>query len=425
MARRTGDDKLRSYTQDLLARARELRTSSAFEPPSVVEQTVSVQDVKRQMRASRKKARRTIVVLVVVALAVALFSLCVPFYSMEYAGPGYLFAPGDVLDCWATWFAVNVGPIFDGNLTGKGTLLWRQYMQAHPGVEYKYMLDRGMVTAVVVVCGCMLAASGLLFQTAFRNPLATPSMLGVADGVTLGCTIFAMSGHAFISEDAPMYLLLVYGCGAAVLAVVFALSRFIAGGARYNVFDLLLVGTVLTQLLSGLNNHIANFIMDMSTWERFYELTQAFDSLYEPLTYRVVAVFAVITIVPALLLRFRLNLIAFDDGEVRLSGVHPGLLRGLALLLGSFMQLAAIASIGQVAMLSLAVPFLVRYLLPSEFRFQLVGNFLLGSVVLLACMALQPYLVINFVTMPVGTVVGVLVVPLFLWMVALQRRGWE
>ena len=280
------------------------------------------------------------------------------------------------------------------------------------------------MTFIAILCGCMLAASGLLFQTAFKNPLATPSMLGVADGVTLGCIIYAMTGHYFIGENPALYLALIYGCGAATLVVVFLLSRVIAGGAKYNIFDMLLVGTVITQLLSGLNNHISNFVMDPTSWQYFYELSQAYDALYEPMTYALVIVIAVLTIVPALLLRFRLNMLSFDDGTARVSGVRPGVLRGFALVLGSTMMLAAIASIGQIAMLSLAVPFLVRYLLPSEFRYQLIGNFLLGSIVLLVCIIVQPYLTVGLTTMPIGTVVGVVIVPFFLFVVAFGFKGW-
>ena len=72
-----------------------------------------------------------------------------------------------------------------------------------------------------------------------------------------------------------------------------------------------------------------------------------------------------------------------------------------------------------------AVPFLVRYLFSADFRSQLVGNFLIGVPVLLACQILAHFVVFNVQPMPVGTVVGAVVIPFFIWMMALQKRGWE
>ena len=143
-----------------------------------------------------------------------------------------------------------------------------------------------------------------------------------------------------------------------------------------------------------------------------------------PQTWLVVAVVFVVTIVPVWVMRFKLNLVSFSDEEGRLMGVRPRILRGVALVLGSTMQLAAIASIGPVAMLSLAVPFLVRYLMPADFRYQLLGNCILGTIILLVCMDFQHFAIIGFVSVPVGTLVSIVVIPFFVWAVALQSQKW-
>jgi iron complex transport system permease protein len=40
-----------------------------------------------------------------------------------------------------------------------------------------------------LLCGAALAASGLLLQTAFRNPLADPSIFGISSGAALGVAL--------------------------------------------------------------------------------------------------------------------------------------------------------------------------------------------------------------------------------------------
>ena len=44
-----------------------------------------------------------------------------------------------------------------------------------------------MLTAFL--SGCALAASGLMLQTAFRNPLAGPSIFGISSGASLGVAL--------------------------------------------------------------------------------------------------------------------------------------------------------------------------------------------------------------------------------------------
>jgi iron complex transport system permease protein len=329
-----------------------------------------------------------------------------------------------VLDCYGLWFKLNIAPLFDNTLHNRTALMVAEFGQEHGWGMSTEVTNRAMITVIVILCGMMLALSGLLFQTSFRNPLATPSMLGVSDGVTLGCIVFSFLGHASISEDPVLYLACVYGFGAVTVAIVLLLSRGISGAARYNVFDMLLLGTVITQLLGGVNAFVQSFVMDYAVWEAFYGVQQAADALREPVVRNVVLAVFFLTVLPALVLRFRLNLIAFSDDEGHMMGVRAGLLRMLALVLGSTMQLAAIASIGQVAMLSLAVPFLVRYLMPGDFRSQFLGNCLIGTTLLLLCMLIQHFATIDIITVPVGTIVSILIVPFLFWVVALGRERW-
>jgi iron complex transport system permease protein len=172
------------------------------------------------------------------------------------------------------------------------------------------------------------------------------------------------------------------------------------------------------------DSFISNFMMDYQTYALFYGVQQAGDALREPLIQGVVAVAFLLTMIPALVLRFRLNLIAFGDDEGRMMGVRSGVLRGLALVLGSTMQLAAIASVGQIAMLSLVAPILVRYLLPSDFRSQFMGNCLVGTALLLVAMIIQHFATIGIITVPVGTIVSVFIVPFFVWVIAFGRGRW-
>lgn len=419
-----GDRKRGDYFERMLARARELRDSDAFAPAQSVH-AAPLKKTRKERVFTRRRIRQTVIGFILLCLLAIGLSLLLPYYGIDAAGlGGQIYSPADVAQCYALWAQTTLGPFFDPTIANKTSVMVSEFTTSHPDVTYSLVIQRGAVTLVIIACGFLLAVSGLLFQASFRNPLATPTMLGVSDGVTLGCIVFVFLGYQDAASNLGLYFACVYGFGALAVVVVLFLSRVMSGSKVYNVFDMLLLGTVICQLLGGVNSYISNFGMDTETWDAYYNLTQAGNVLNDPATWGIVLIVLIVTGIPVYVLRFKLNLVAFPDAEGRLMGVRTGALRIGALVLGSAMQLAALASIGQVAMLSLAVPFIVRYLMPSEFRFQLLGNFLLGVMVLLVAMALQHFAVIGSITVPIGTVVSILIIPFFVWAVAMQHSSW-
>ena len=106
-------------------------------------------------------------------------------------------------------------------------------------------------------------------------------------------------------------------------------------------------------------------------------------------------------------------------------GSDAGRLRFAALMIGSVMVIGSLVAVGQVAVISLAVPYLSRMIFGAETRRQLVGNIFLGALVLLVCEDISAFIVVEANPMPVGTVASLAVMPFFVWLLAMQRRSWE
>ena len=420
------DAKQAGYAARIIARARELDVLDAFAAPSRCrERLISAAQAKATTAMHVRNSRRITVAFVIALLIIASVSLCLPYYGVGSQGQsGGVYSPNVLFASYSLWFKMNVLPLFDSTLYNKNALLLTEFASVYGAGTYTLVMNRAIITFLVVLCGVMLALSGMLFQTAFRNPLAAPTMLGVSDGVTLGGIIYCMLGYTNITDKPALYALLVYGLGALMVVFVLFASRFLSGGKRYSIMDMLLLGTVVCQLIGGVNQYIQNFIMDDSTWANFYDVQQAANALTEPLLQAVVVVVFIVTFGICFALRFKFNLVSFSNEEGEMMGVRTGVLRGLALVLGSAMQLAALASIGQVAMLSMAVPFLVRFLMAADFRAQFLGNCLIGSTLLLICMVFQHFVVVGLTTPPVETIVSLIIVPFFVWAVALSKGRW-
>ena len=414
------------YAQRIIARAKELKMLDAFAAPKrQIGMSVSAAQAKATTAMHARNSRRIVVVFAVALAVVIAISLCLPYRGADVmGGAGSHYSPLEVVQGWGLWFRINVFPLFDPSLISQNNAVLNEFENTYGVGAYENIVNRVSVTFMVIICGIMLALSGVLFQSTFRNPLAAPTMLGADAGVTLGAIIYCMFGYEGASSNPGLYALLVYGLGALTVAAVLLLSRVLSGGRRYNVLDMLLLGTVVCQLVGGINQFVQIFVMSEDQWDTFYNVQQATSAMTVPILQLLAVIVFVVSLAVVLRMRFKFNLVAFGDDEATLMGVRIGPLRILALLLGSVMVLAAMATVGQVAMLALAVPFLARYLLPADFRTQVLGNCLIGPLILLVCMVVQHFIVIGFITIPIGTIVSIVIVPFFVWVVALSQGRW-
>ena len=366
------------------------------------------------MQSGSSGLRAKYIVTGIVLLVLVLFSLCV---SAGYYGR--IYAPGDVIECYGAWFQITFTSFGDPVSAQK---LLNDTMERMP--MYGDVIFTFLQVFKFVVCGVMLAVSGMLYQNAFRNPIAAPSMLGVTNGISFAILVLVLQFGYNARQMMGYYYLYAYIGGAIVLALVMAGGKFISGKGSFNVVNMLLIGTIVSQLLGVVLTYVQNTFLDEAAWDAYYLLQTAtgLDSVY---TYISLLIGALVGLVPVILYRFRLNLVAFDDAEVRLLGVSANGLRVLALVCGSIMILTAQVNAGQVAMLSLVVPFVVRAVYGSEFRKQLLGNVMCGAIVMLIASDIVSYVAISQISLDIGSVVTVCTMPLFVWMIAAGQRTWD
>lgn len=378
--------------------------------------------IKKEDSAARFKhdAQRTRVKCVCIALAVVvltLFSLCIGY---DGAGTALvkLYSPVDALSSLAMWAAYNV--------SGALSLGWfegQELVDVAP--LYTQVVYRAGITLSTLVCGALLACAGMLYQIVFRNPIASPSLLGITNGVKVGLLVmfgtYGMSATLLV----PQRFLYGYAAGAITLCAVFLLSRLITRrNCSISVFDMLVIGTIASTLLSAVSKYIMNMLATVDMWSLFFEFQEGLDIYNEPITYVVLAVATLVSLVPVILMRFRLNLLSFSDAEARVLGANPRLLRVLTIISGSIMILTAQVFMGSASSFALVIPFMARGLFGSEFRRQLWGNVLLGMFALLVCRDLCALFPFVGVGIPIGTVAGIVTLPIFIWATMFARKAW-
>ncbi|MBO4365636.1 MAG: iron chelate uptake ABC transporter family permease subunit [Eggerthellaceae bacterium] len=358
--------------------------------------------------------RRKTVLVGVAAIAMLLLCLCVDDYK------GRLAPPTEVLSCYVMWFQQAYASIFDPGsvLSGTEMLAFNQ--------SYFSIMARAGVTVITALGGMLLALAGSLYQTVFRNPIASPSMLGVSSGIQLGVLLLVLLFGSAATTLGGLRYCLCYGCALGVLALLFATSRLISGkGKPLNVVNMLVVGTLISQLIGVVTTYVTWYLFDDDLWEVYNSINEALSVDTSWYAFAFLFGSALLSVVPVFVLRFRLNCLSFDEADMRLMGVNPYSVQLIALACGTIMMIGAQVSVGTVSMLSLVVPHISRAFFGAEFRKQLIGNVLIGAFIMLTCRVLLSFIPKVGLMLPIGTMVSVLVLPAFVWMIAIQQRSWE
>ena len=365
---------------------------------------------------SRQEVRRKVAVIAAIFFVLFLGSLC-----LSYLYAGVIYSPITVVQALFT----RVGLLFQ-SVFSPGTYDVAMINEANERIPgYGDICARFDVTIVTVVCGLLLSLSGMLYQNVFKNPIAAPSMLGVSAGVRIGTIVLVLIYGAEAINLVGMRYLFCYIGGIAIILGVMLFAKLISRGRGINVADMLIVGSVFSQLLATISTYFLTYIMDDDLYEVFYELTSGMRTDTDTLAFIFLAIVLVISVVPVCLMRFKLNVIAFDEADMRMLGVRPETMRVFVLIMGTIMILAAQIHVGVISMVALVVPFLTRYIVGSEFGKQFIGNLLLGPSLLLFCRFICG--AIPFVNggMSLEMVVGFVALPVYIWMMAIGKRGWE
>lgn len=257
---------------------------------------------------------------------------------------------------------------------------------SNPSWQFIVLQSRLPQALTALLSGGALAVSGLMLQTAFRNPLAGPDVFGINSGAGLGVALvmLAMGGSLTagnITFTGFMAVLLAAFTGAMlVTAVIFAFSSMM----RNNVM-LLIVGLMigyLTNSAISLLNFFATEegVRSYMIWGmgNFSSVSMAQIPLFASVT--------LIGLIATILLVKPLNAMLLGTQYAENLGFNIKRLRNILLIITGLLTAVVTAFCGPVAFIGLAVPHMARLLLRTDnHRLLLPGTILCGMVVALLC----------------------------------------
>lgn len=280
-------------------------------------------------------------------------------------------------------------------------------------VIFEIRLPRIMAAVVV---GAALAAAGATYQSLFRNPLASPDILGVSAGAGLGAAL-----GIFLSLPVAGIQLLAFATGALTVSLVYLVSRAVRG--HDPVLVLVLAGVVVGTL-AGSCVSLLKYLAD--PYDQLPAITfwllgslNAVDRSAMPVT----LLFVGLGLLPLYLLRWRMNLMSLGDDEARALGVDAGRLRLIFIMSATLITASAVSISGVIGWIGLMIPHIARLMVGPDFVKLLPTAMLLGAAYLLGVDDLARTLA--DVEVPLGILTAFLGAPFFLWLLAHSRRGWQ
>ncbi|WP_433744280.1 FecCD family ABC transporter permease [Falsibacillus pallidus] len=271
-------------------------------------------------------------------------------------------------------------------------------------------LPRALIAAAV---GASLAMSGVIMQTLTKNPLASPSILGINAGAGFAVVI-AVSFFQFSNLQAFAWVSFL-GAAAAASGVYIIGS---AGREGLTPMKLTLAGAALAAMFSSFTQGV--LVLNESALEQV--LFWLAGSVQGRSMSILGSVFPYLLVgwIGALLISGKLNVIAMGDDVAKGLGLRIGLVKIAAALLTVFLAGGAVAIAGPIGFIGIVIPHITKKIIGIDHRWVLPLSGMLGAILLLAADIGARYIIMPQ-EVPVGVMTALIGVPFFIYIV---RRGF-
>jgi iron complex transport system permease protein len=274
-----------------------------------------------------------------------------------------------------------------------------------------------------VMVGAALAGAGVLAQGLFRNPLASPSVLGATAGASLGGQVSLLLFSSLVAADAaPPELLVPFGTFAGAwgtLAIVLGFARRSA-----DLVSLLLVGFVLSALFLSLGSFVVSLAQEEWMLGRAV-IAFALGGVAGNGALQIgLAAPAVLGgLLMAAVWGRSLDLLATGPDEAKTLGLDVRFATQWIIVWIAVLVAGAVSLGGNVGFVGLIIPHATRRFVGEAHGWLLPAAAVGGGVFVAICDALVR-IVPSQTQIPLGVITGLVGAPLFLWILRdIRQQG--
>ena len=273
-----------------------------------------------------------------------------------------------------------------------------------------------------LLVGAALGISGAAVQGLFRNPLASPGLIGISSGAGLAAVLVIVLGATLLEGLTQLFgrytlPLAAFVGGALTTLLIYRLSTV---NGRTQVSTMLLAGVAINALAGA----AIGFMTFIATDEQLRSITFWNLGSLGGATWRsisMVAPFILLTIIMVPFLAKQLNALLLGEAEAGHLGINVETTKRITVLLVALAVGASVSVAGVIGFIGLVVPHLLRLMVGPDHRVVLPGSALLGAIILLFADLLARTIAVP-AELPIGILTAVLGAPFFLWLLIKQRN---
>lgn len=269
-----------------------------------------------------------------------------------------------------------------------------------------------VITAILV--GAALSCSGAAYQSLFRNPLVSPDILGVSSGACVGAAT-AILLHLQAGTEICAFV--------GAILTVFITTKIPNLLKNKSSLMLVLAGVLMGGLMTSIMSFIKyvadpeNELQEIVYWTMGSLSGARWDSL------PIIAPLIIACLIIVYRLRWQLDIISMGDADAKSLGVNMKLMRRVLIICSTLLTSSAVCISGTIGWIGLVVPHVARLLMGQSNRDIIPMSMVFGGAFMLivdtTCRTVSPD------EIPLSIFTGLIGVPLFIWLLVLQKQRVE
>lgn len=273
-----------------------------------------------------------------------------------------------------------------------------------------------------ILTGSGLAVSGLLMQTLFRNPLAGPYVLGLSSGASLGVALIIMGASLF--GGAWAFILLSKWSiviASSIGSLLVLLAVLLASAKLRDTMAILIIGLMFASLTAAVVSVLAYFSPASQLQQYIFWSFGSLGNLsWEEVL--ILSIFWFTGIVLAVTCIKNLNTLLLGEQYARSLGVKIGRNRLIIILATSLLAGSITAFAGPIAFVGLAVPHLIRQVIPVNDHRILLPAVIMGGAILMLICDIAAQMPGTEYTLPINAITSLIGAPVVIWLLVRKRK---
>lgn len=269
---------------------------------------------------------------------------------------------------------------------------------------FNHRLPRIILACIV---GASLSCAGATYQGVFKNPMASPDILGASSGAAFGAAIAIL-----LDMGSSLIIVFAFVFSLGTVSLVMFISKKAKGKKP---ISLILTGIMLSSLVSSGTSFIKLIAdpEDQLPEITYWQMGSLNGALPKDIFFSIIPV--LLGIVPLLIIRWQINLLTLSEDEAYTMGINVKKTRFIIIICSTLLTAASVAVSGVIGWIGLVIPHLSRKLVGNNYRYLLPVSITLGAIFLLFIDNISRNLYTTEI--PIGILTSFVGAPFFIYLI--------